>query len=181
MEMDLIRLSRTVSYALRHHPEQYDLKLDAEGWTSVEVLLQALRRQRSEWKHLCEADLVEMMNRSDKQRFELRDGKIRALYGHSLQMKFAKVAVKPPDILFHGTSPKAVDIIRREGLKPMGRQYVHLSVDEPTARTVGRRRTKQPVVLRILAAEAHRNGVKFYHGNETVWLADYIPPEFIGE
>lgn len=177
--MDLIKLSRTVSHALRHHPERYDLKLDVEGWTPVEDLLQALRRQRPEWEHLCTADLVAMMNSSDKKRFELQDGKIRAFYGHSLQKKLTKVAVKPPDILFHGTSPKAVDVIRSEGLKPMGRQYVHLSVDEQTARMVGRRRTKQPVILRILAAEAHQNGVKFYHGNEAVWLADYVPPEFI--
>jgi putative RNA 2'-phosphotransferase len=120
-----------------------------------------------------------MINRSDKRRFEMKAGKIRAFYGHSMEQKIARVPVHPPEILFHGISPKAVEAIRREGLKPMERQYVHLSLDEQTARTVGHRRTKQPVILRILARDAHQNGVKFYHGNETVWLADGIPPEFI--
>jgi RNA:NAD 2'-phosphotransferase (TPT1/KptA family) len=33
--------------------------------------------------------------------------------------------------------------------------------------------------LEIAAAQAHILGFKFYPGNEQIWLADYIPPEFI--
>jgi RNA:NAD 2'-phosphotransferase (TPT1/KptA family) len=28
-------------------------------------------------------------------------------------------------------------------------------------------------------AAAHTNGVAFYLGNDAVWLADFVPPEFI--
>jgi putative RNA 2'-phosphotransferase len=66
-----------------------------------------------------------------------------------------------------------------EGLKPMQRQYVHLSAEEATARTVALRRTRHPVILRIDAFQAHQHGIKFYYGNDMVWLADNIPPEFI--
>ena len=31
--MDYKRLSKSISHALRHHPEEYSLTLDAEGWT----------------------------------------------------------------------------------------------------------------------------------------------------
>jgi putative RNA 2'-phosphotransferase len=61
----------------------------------------------------------------------------------------------------------------------MNRQYVHLSTDPATALQVGRRRTADPVILEIRAADACRAGIRFYPGNEDVWLADGIPVQFI--
>ncbi len=63
----------------------------------------------------------------------------------------------------------------------MRRQYVHLSVDEATALEVARRKAGRPVILTIQAAEAHAAGVRFYQGNDKVWLADSVPAEFIVE
>jgi putative RNA 2'-phosphotransferase len=179
--MNLTQLSKTISHALRHQPWLYELELDNEGWISVDALLTALRQHRADWKNLVADDIARMMAASDKQRFELKAGRIRALYGHSLPNKLLKQLGKPPDLLYHGTSPKAAQSITREGLKPMGRQYVHLSADKMTALQVGRRKAKTPVILKIQAAEAFASGVRFYAGNEKVWLADYIPPQFIFE
>ena len=61
----------------------------------------------------------------------------------------------------------------------MGRQYVHLSVDQETAGQVGRRKARGPVILEVLAAEAHAAGVTFYQGNDQVWLADAVPARFV--
>lgn len=179
MREDLVRLSRTISHALRHKPEQYGLMLDDEGWVDVRDLLAALAERRREWQRLSEADLRAMMAQSDKQRFELHDGRIRAFYGHSVPQKVERVPATPPAVLFHGTTPQAAAIIRAGGLRPMRRQFVHLSADEATALQVGRRRTASPVLLTIDAERARQHGVAFYLGNDMVWLADAIPPEFI--
>ena len=178
MSINYKRLSKTVAYALRHDPARYGLQLDAEGWVPVDDLLAALRRKR-DWQNLTLDDLVEMMARANKQRYELRDNKIRAFYGHSTPDKVQKTAVVPPDILYHGPAPETAHIILEEGLKPMNRQYVHLSADETTARLVGVRRASEPVILHIRARDAHAAGIVFYLGNEDVWLADYVPPQFI--
>ncbi len=119
------------------------------------------------------------MAQADKQRFEKQDGRIRAFYGHSMPDKIQKPAAQPPSVLFHGTTPEKVEIILREGLKSMNRQYVHLSSDQETAQKVGARYSRTPVILEIRAAEAHESGIAFYPGNEDVWLADAVPPEFI--
>jgi len=58
---------------------------------------------------------------------------------------------------------------------------VHLSVDVETAEQVGKRRDDEPVLLTIRALDAWQCGVQFYIGNEKVWLADAIPPEYIGK
>lgn len=179
MEEDLVRLSKTISYALRHNPQGYGLQLDSEGWVPIEELLNALRQQRGAWRRINVADIETMMARSEKQRFEIHAGKIRAFYGHSTA-RIEKQPAIPPEFLYHGTTPRATDAIRREGLKPMQRQYVHLSTSEQTARSVALRRTTQPVLLRVAALEAHRcQGVRFYPGNQDIWLADAIPPAFL--
>ena len=57
--VDLGKLSRSVSHALRHEPWLYELELDDEGWASVESILVALRKEQPEWADLCEADLIQ--------------------------------------------------------------------------------------------------------------------------
>lgn len=178
-DVDYRRLSKTISHALRHAPWLYELELDEEGWTPVSDLLEGLRKHRPAWRRLDRADLEAMMSRPGKKRFEIRNGKIRALYGHSIEMKVKKEPATPPDRLFHGTSSGSAERILEEGLKPMNRQYVHLSADVETARDVGRRKSRQPVVLAVDAGAAHDEGLRFYHGNQMVWLADRVPPRYI--
>ena len=125
------------------------------------------------------ADLVAMMAASSKRRHEIDGDRIRALYGHSVPGRVRKVEAEPPARLFHGTSAQAWSKIQRMGLKPMGRQYVHLSVDVATAEQVGRRKSPNPMILVVDAARARETGSRFWRGNELVWLADHIAPEHL--
>ena len=184
-DKDLAKLSHILSYALRHNPWKYNLVLDKEGWTSVNELLIALplHHHSNRWlRHLKRQDLEEMIARSDKVRFELKDDKIRALYGHShysssLFTTIQKIASKPPDILYHGTSPSAVKNIMSEGLRPMNRQYVHLSTNEDIALQVGKRKTilkkeEQPIIITISAIEAYNTGVYQFLSSFRFSMAD---------
>lgn len=176
---NLSDLSRAVSHALRHEPWLYELELDNAGWASADTLLTVLRAIEPAWSSLTQGDLAQMIAQSDKKRHELHDGQIRAFYGHSTSHKLMREPAEPPARLYHGTSPEAALQIRRDGLKPMERQYAHLSIDMDTAEQVGRRKAKEPVVLVVKAEAAHASGVTFYHGNDRVWLADFVPPDFI--
>lgn len=173
------RLSRVISHALRHEPWVYELELDEEGWVAVETLLIALRETDPAWASLGQADLQRMIDTSSKRRHEMKEQRIRALYGHSIPGRLAKRLGNPPERLFHGTSPESLPAIEEKGLLPMGRQYVHLSSDFATARQVGRRKSKHPIVLSVRSREAASAGIPFFVGNELVWLAESIPPAFI--
>lgn len=177
--MDYTALSKEVSYALRHAPWKYGLELDEEGFVPVEQLLSALNEEHRHDRPVTEDDLAEMIARSEKTRHEIRDGKIRALYGHSVPMRVRKEPAAPPATLYHGTARRFLDAIMSEGLRPMSRQYVHLSVDVETAVEVGKRRDPRPVVLAVDAASASRDGINFYIGNEKVWLSDPIPARYL--
>jgi len=177
--MNYCELSKTLSHALRHEPWLYELELDNEGWVEIKDVLASLRRESGSWACLSSEDLARMITSADKRRHEIRDGRIRALYGHSITGKLKKIRANPPGTLFHGTSPETLSLIHQKGLLPMNRQYVHCSTDFATAQQVGQRKAKNPVILVIQAIQAHNTGISFYEGNASVWLADAIPPHFV--
>lgn len=179
-KINYIKLSKEVSYALRHAPWEYELELDENGWVLIDQLLQSFY-QSPEWKTIKIDDLKAMIEKSEKKRHEIKGDAIRALYGHSVPMKIVKEIAIPPKFLYHGTSQTSFVEIEKNGLVPMSRQYVHLSEDIETANLVGKRKDRTPIIVVINTENARKEGINFYLGNEMVWLADCIPSDFIGK
>ncbi len=173
------RLSRTVSFILRHDPSSHGLSLDENGWVPLPDFLAVLRKANVEWAAITSEDLRKMIAESRKQRHQICGDRIRALYGHSTPGKVSHKIALPPSTLFHGTTDHAWELIQSDGLRPMGRQFVHLSVDRETAEAVGKRRGEAPTVLRIRATDAHHAGIEFLVGNDHVWLVSYLPNQYI--
>lgn len=84
---------------------------------------------------------------------------------------------EPPEFLYHGTAVRFLADIMRDGLKPMSRQYVHISSDLETAVQTGRRHGK-PVVLVIRAKNFVGDGHSLYRSSNGVWLAKDVPAEY---
>ncbi len=124
----------------------------------VAELVESLR-QKQRWSALAAADVETMVSCAVKKRYEIGDGQIREFYGHSVPSRIERTAAIPPPVLFHGTSPSAAKAIRLEGFRPMRRQFVHLSADRETARTVGERRGPNPVLLLIDTVAGSQAGV----------------------
>jgi len=137
---DLVDLSRAISHALRHDPGAYGVHLDGEGWVDVDELLAAIGRRKKSLAGATEQQLRDILATSEKTRFEIRDGRVRARYGHSIAEKIEHAPIDdPPPLLFHGTARRNEASILEKGLLPSGRQYVHLSGDRALAEKVGRR------------------------------------------
>jgi putative RNA 2'-phosphotransferase len=167
--------SRFLTYVLRHHPEAVGLRLNPAGWVDIEDLLTALA---AHGRALTRAELDHVVATSDKRRFEVHNGQIRAAQGHSVAVDLDLPALTPPAVLYHGTVARFLDSIHRQGLVRGRRQYVHLSPDIPTARTVGARRGT-PVILAVDAAGAHAAGLVFHRAANGVWLTPHVPPGFL--
>ncbi|HIE37814.1 MAG TPA: RNA 2'-phosphotransferase [Anaerolineales bacterium] len=176
-----VRLSKFLALILRHQPERFGLALDEEGWASLPEVLEILRGLPN-FRWATRADVIEIAEKGSgdgKQRFEVEGDRIRARYGHSIARTIRYEPCTPPPRLYHGTSPEAAEAILQEGLKPMGRQYIHLSPDPETAARVGARHTPHPLVLTVRADEAHAAGIPFYQADEAVYLTGHIPPSFL--
>lgn len=173
----LIRISRLMSLMLRHKPEQFALALDAEGYVPLADVVSAVRKSFPDAGIEDVRRVVETIE-PDKARFSISGQDIRANYGHSLIERVAQPLVVPPEVLLHGTSEEVVSRIRREGICPMRRQYVHLTTSRDLAARIGGRHGRA-CVLQIDALRASRGGVAFYRANDAFWLADFVPPEFL--
>jgi len=174
------QISKAVSHALRHEPWLYGLELDHEGWVELDDLAAALRQLGEAWSGIDEASVVRAVESSPKHRHLVEGGRIRALYGHSVPKRLVFVPEPPPARLFHGTSQGAVArILAGDGLRAMGRQYVHLATEPELALQVGRRKARAPELLVVDALAAHRAGTAFYRRSDVVWLADKVASSFI--
>lgn len=176
-ERQRIQLSKKMSLALRHRPEAFQLTLDAGGWTPIKDLAAALN-DRFTGIDPAEA-IAEVVALSDKTRYEIAGDRIRATYGHTVEADDTGQITAPPAYLFHGTTPDALPHIRRTGLLPMKRRRVHLSATDDTATIVARRRTEEPVILKVRATQAAQAGVRFWVATDRTWTAEPIGPEFL--
>ncbi|WP_010100664.1 RNA 2'-phosphotransferase [Verminephrobacter aporrectodeae] len=175
--MNDIQLSKRLSFVLRHKPDSIGLTLNPHGWANVDELIAKARAAGMQLGH---EDLLRLVQSSDKQRFTLSvDGlNIRAAQGHSVSIDLGLPPKTPPALLYHGTAARFLDSILSEGLKPQARQQVHLSLEDTTAQHVGARHGV-PVVLKIEALRMHEEGFKFFLADNSVWLTDHVPPEFL--
>lgn len=169
------RISRFLSFLLRHRPDGYPLRFDRQGYVPWEELIEAVQER---FQEITAAEVRHVVEGSDKKRFELKEGKVRATYGHSFPLELGLEGVEPPSPLYHGTARDLAETILRDGLKPRGRQYVHLSASVEEAAAVGKRRDPSPTVLVVDSKAAHTSGVLFYSSGP-LFLAKEIPPKFL--
>lgn len=173
----LIQISRLMSLILRHKPDRFGVILDAEGYAPLDEIVRAVRTSIADASEEDVRRVVESIE-PDKARFAIVGSDIRANYGHSLGKRIVQLRVVPPDLLLHGTSEASVKSILRDGLRPMRRQYVHLTTSLELANRVGSRHGKARV-LEVDSLRANTAGVAFYRANESFWLADFVPAEFL--
>ena len=171
-------VSKFLSLVLRHKPEVVGVKLDPNGWVDVDKLLDGCAKVgRNIDMALLDRTVVE----NDKMRFTFNADKtkIRANQGHSQPVDVELEELEPPLTLYHGTLERNWRLIREQGLLKMERLYVHLSVDEETARKVAERRVGAPMLLKVDSGKMYRDEYKFYRSLNGVWLTDHVPPKYI--
>ncbi len=176
-ESETQRVSKFLSLVLRHQPETIGITLDENGWTDVDILLTKLQTKG----HRINCDQLRyVVETNNKKRFAFNEDEtlIRANQGHSIEVDLGYVQKQPPELLYHGTATRFLDVILVEGLKRMNRHHVHLSVDEQTARNVGNRHGK-PVILIVKASEMEANGHVFYQSENGVWLTEHVPVAYL--
>jgi putative RNA 2'-phosphotransferase len=176
-----VMLSKLLSGLLRHYPWEAGLKPSSDGWVRIDDVVRGIRevwRNRELYQWVTREHVLAVAILDPKQRFEVRNGMIRARYGHSIDVNIEYPVEYPESKLYHGTSIDKLGKILLEGLKPMRRKYVHLTIDYEDAVETGRRHGK-PAVLEISIECLRNRGIKLYRATKKIYLAKHIPPECI--
>ncbi|MCI8371941.1 MAG: RNA 2'-phosphotransferase [Lachnospiraceae bacterium] len=171
------KLSVFISLVLRHNPGAAQITLDEHGWADVKELLAGVNNTG---RSIDRETLEEIVRTDQKQRYSFSEDHslIRANQGHSISVDVELKEQEPPEVLYHGTAQRFLDLIRLEGLKPMSRLYVHLSKEIETAAQVGRRHG-QAVILQVKSGQMSRDGGKFYLSENGVWLTKRVDVKYL--
>ncbi len=176
------RLSRFIAMVLRHKPEAAGVGIQEDGWVDLPELLAGLQKV---WKKCpVTRELLHLIVELDeKGRYEIdsasRPHRIRACYGHSVDVAINYPEVAPPALLLHGTARRFMGRIWSAGLQGMGRQYVHLTDDLQTARAVGARRDSYPIIMAVDAEGMSRDGFTFYLSGAGLYLTQRVPAGYL--
>ncbi len=178
-----LRLSKLVSFLLRHGPREACLEPDRYGWVRIRDLVRGIRecwRNRGAYQWVREEHILALAALDPKGRFEVRDGMIRARYGHSIRVEYDYEPVEsPPPRLYHGTPRRNLASILEKGLLPMKRRMVHLTLDPRDAVETGRRHGGPVVLLEVDTGCLRERGIPVYRAGKTVYMAPRVPPECI--
>lgn len=169
------KVSKFLSFILRHRPQDFGVEVDKYGFADFNKILGILMKK---FQGLEKKDVYDLIKKDPFQRFQIKEGKLRARYGHSIEVEPGDLSQTVPDVLFHGTTPKNLDSIFNNGLKPGKRKFVHLSVSVKDALRVGKRKDHRPIILKIDAQRAQNNGLPFWK-EEKIYLTKEVPPQYI--
>ncbi len=170
------RLGKFVSGVLRHFPQKFGLEIDENGWVSFEALAKLVGR-KYRWANRWV--LKALIYSDEKKRYEIKGDRIRARYGHSIEVKLNDMPEAQEDTLYYGTSEEEANRMLEIGIKPVNQAYVHLSTTIEKSLEVASLRTKNPIVFEIDAKRARDEGIRILKANDSIALAKEIPAKFI--
>lgn len=175
----LIRKSTQLSWLLRHDFISFNKGLiDENGWRSVDELVRCYG--------FTSELLQEIVAQNNKQRFEYNcdETKLRARQGHSIpvdvEMAVATDITEDNPYLWHGTSDKYLESIKKNGLISGNRMYVHLSGDKATAIKVGKRHGGETYLICVNAYQMQKDGVTVYISRNGVYNVEkMVEPKYL--
>lgn len=165
-------VSRAVLRVLRHGHESASVQHDRFGLFQLNDFAVVLR---SQFRTMAHHNIVECWDRVIDslvvdEKIEIRNGKIRALYGHSIRGIIVGEMKWPEIPLFHATSQRHLDSILKNGLRPQGRTYVHLTSQIEYASRIFKNHSfdGHPVLLEVDASRLKDHDVTFRQPNSHV-------------
>jgi putative RNA 2'-phosphotransferase len=173
------RLSRFLALVLRHRAHNFDLDVDDEGFVPIDDLLDVIDERHRSLDWVEHEHIEELANAPGRRRFEVRDGLVRATYGHSFRRPIHYPKADPPEKLYIGALQSRLADLKAKGLTPTNRQYVHLSESSEEALEIARHQGSDAVSVTVRAADAAKSGVLFHRPADGIYLAAKVPPEYL--
>ncbi|KAI7826277.1 phosphotransferase KptA/Tpt1, partial [Kickxella alabastrina] len=177
-----VKLSKFLSYVLRHGASKEGLTLRDDGSILLSTLQQHKKLQSTTF-----AQIKHIVDTNDKKRFTLFEEEanevgstrvwyIRATQGHSVDIKAPPLVLLTeetvPRHIIHGTTREKVPVIQKDGLSRMQRTHIHFATGLAGDQEVvsGMRKTSDAFIY-IDFPRAMQDGIEFYVSENNVILS----------
>ncbi|MCI4351097.1 MAG: RNA 2'-phosphotransferase [Thermoplasmata archaeon] len=178
-DRELDHLGRVMTGILRHFPEKYGLAVDERGWIELPKLVQAISGHHRGYHWLRVHHLVGIAESDAKGRYEVKEDRVRATYGHTVDVNLDLPTENIPESLFYPVTTEEAAIVLEVGLKPSDRKKVHLSRTAADAKAAGSVRTPNPIILAVDTRKARDRGIVIMQAGKTVFLVDAVPADLL--
>jgi putative RNA 2'-phosphotransferase len=168
------QLAKLIDYILSRRPDEFGLVADSDGFIKIKDFLKAVNEEDG-LKYVRRSHIDEVLITLPNPSFEVKDNLIRAR--HRALLPKHTHAFDPPKLLFTCVRKKAYPHVRDKGILPAGYSKVILSSSRDLAERMGKRNDRSTVLLTIQVGHCIDNGVVFLQAGETLFLADFIPPD----
>ncbi|KAF7707497.1 tRNA 2'-phosphotransferase 1 [Silurus meridionalis] len=173
-----VRLSKSLTFALRHGAARMGLNMGSDGFVFVDELL-----THGQFQSFSVEEIERVVATNDKQRFKLQthpeNGRlqIRANQGHTVQvenLEMTPVVLDAPDCpqeAVHGSYMKNWPSIRSRGLSRMLRTHIHLAPGLPGEdQVISGMRYNCDLAVYVNVRKALADGIEFYWSENKVLL-----------
>ena len=171
-----VKVSKTLSWILRHGAEEENLEISTDGWVKVSDIL-----KKEKFKNESTESIKNIVSEDSKQRYSLKTMNneiyIRANQGHSIQtLDLNLEEVKNTEdlqVVVHGTFKKSWPDIKSSGLSRMRRQHIHFATGIPgDDKVVSGIRKQCQIYIYVDAIKAIQDGFKFFKSENGVILCE---------
>lgn len=177
-----IKLSKTLSYSLRHGAVEMKIPMRSDGYVEISHLL-----KHSKFRGITLTDILNVVEDNNKKRFECINENdvmfIRAVQGHTLSNindEELLITISDPSevpLAAHGTYKRFLSEIQSKGLCRMKRNHIHMSTDiDPNAVISGARQNAEVYII-IDVEKAMADNIKFYRSKNGVLLSPGLTDE----
>ncbi|SPF45392.1 Phosphotransferase KptA/Tpt1 [Syntrophobacter sp. SbD1] len=169
-------LTKTLDYVARRSPGEHGLFWDPDGTMPWKEFYWALQQDIS-LRFVRESTIRELTLLGMELPFAL-DGnllRLRPEFGPPVY----PVASEVPERLYFGLKPKNLVHTHNIGLKSARRRFVTLCAERELALRIAVRTEEDPILIEILAREAHESGLSFLVAGQDFYLVESVPVEFI--
>lgn len=173
MKVDVPRISKAMSYVLRHGAIKEGIEITPDGWVSMDDLLAYLKTTREV--------VDQVVAENNKKRFEVEGDLIRAAQGHSMvvtpeAMEATWAKFEGSGIIYHGTNFDALAGIAEKGIVSVRRTHVHLA--DSLSSLVGKRSNVQ-LFLHVSTDKLRASGQEIFRSSNGVVLVRHVPTRCI--
>jgi 2'-phosphotransferase len=185
-----IKLSKKLTYLLRHGAEEKGLTIQSDGYIQVLHILKL-----PGYRGMSLPKIQEIVQKCEKQRFELKNENnlwlIRASQGHTMrsinddELLTPLNENDPVQYCIHGTYQETIPLIQATGLNKMKRNHIHFAESLPGVNgVISGMRSSCTAIIVIDMKAAMRDGIQFYRSTNNVILSPgvgdtgTIPPQY---
>jgi putative RNA 2'-phosphotransferase len=104
-------LGKTLAGILRHFPSRYSLEMDPHGWVDLNEIVTAIKVRHSKFRFLKPHHIMGLVQTDPKGRYQFQEGRVRATYGHSIDLELDLPTDDIPEVLYYPATVEERDLL----------------------------------------------------------------------